>query len=214
MSDRATFDRFRHKVARLREQDPDCRKFGSSAHRYRLFEPLLEQRLLDLEQACAIQLPDSVRAFITQFADGGAGPGYGLFAFSSTLAAAAKSPVARSALQKPFRFTTAIAERIVAYRTSTPQRSWETERCAAESDLTTDETGEDVSPFGTLRLVDLGCGAEDVLVLSGEQREMVWCNDQPYDQLWWPYSAIEGRQLGFLDWYEQWLDDYSRDDTP
>lgn len=55
---------------------------------------------------------------------------------------------------------------------------------------------------GLLPIAHHGCGVFEVIVVAGEQRGRVWwC-----DMRWAPHHDEQGKQLGFLDWYERWLD--------
>jgi hypothetical protein len=61
-------------------------------------------------------------------------------------------------------------------------------------------TGDGAAP-GCLRLSDQGCGWEDVLVLEGEMKGTVWTAGEGFC----PHANADG-PIGFLDWYEGWLD--------
>jgi hypothetical protein len=57
---------------------------------------------------------------------------------------------------------------------------------------------------GALEISDAGCGSSALLVVTGEQRGKVWYRGGCDDLL--PCVGAQGEQLGFLAWYEQWLD--------
>jgi hypothetical protein len=59
---------------------------------------------------------------------------------------------------------------------------------------------EDVG--GALAICHSGCAIYSYLVLDGEQRGTVWTAREE----WVPCFSSDGRQWGFLDWYENWLD--------
>jgi hypothetical protein len=56
---------------------------------------------------------------------------------------------------------------------------------------------------GFLPIAHHGCGVFDVIVVTGEQRGLIWWCDMQ----WGPVYDPSGRQLSFLDWYERWLDE-------
>ncbi|HEY3963269.1 MAG TPA: hypothetical protein VGM05_01850 [Planctomycetaceae bacterium] len=53
---------------------------------------------------------------------------------------------------------------------------------------------------GFITLASQGCGWMDVLVITGEQRGMVWGGG---NLCWFPFHDESGRQFGFCDWYEK-----------
>lgn len=62
------FETLRAAIAALDAADPGRRRFGAAQHGYRLLPPLAEARAL----------PEDLRAYVTGFSAGGAGPYYGL----------------------------------------------------------------------------------------------------------------------------------------
>ncbi|HEX7840351.1 MAG TPA: SMI1/KNR4 family protein, partial [Kofleriaceae bacterium] len=62
----------------LAAADPALRRFGATGHRYELLPPLSAEALEALEAQVGAALPDDLRAFATELAAGGAGPGYGI----------------------------------------------------------------------------------------------------------------------------------------
>ena len=56
--------------------------FGSDGHRYRIEKPIVESRLKQFECRNGVDLPVEYRTFLGSFGAGGAGPDYGIFAFS------------------------------------------------------------------------------------------------------------------------------------
>jgi len=68
-----------HRLMRLVNMRPDV--FGAEGHDFELNPPLAEAKVEELERRHGIRLPADYRAFITTIANGGAGPGCGLFTF-------------------------------------------------------------------------------------------------------------------------------------
>ena len=65
---------------------------------------------------------------------------------------------------------------------------------------------EDGPEFGCLMASEVGCGGYNLLVISGEQSGRMWFTGDRAG----PISDKDGQQVGFLAWYEEWLDYNSR----
>src|SRR5262245_50009998 len=74
----ATFHEMRAKLERLSRLDRGRRIFASFRHQYRLNAPLPEGRVRKIERLIGVDLPEQYCQFVTEFADGGAGPKYGI----------------------------------------------------------------------------------------------------------------------------------------
>jgi hypothetical protein len=165
----------------LRQLDATFEVFGSESHRYRLTPPLRPEEVGTLERRHRLSLPDEYRAFITQIGDGGAGPDYGLFSLAAGLRESA------STLHRPFPFSTATAQGVIAARRGGEQYA---------GVVPAETVG------GALAICHSGCAIFYYLVVNGEQRGTVWNGRED----WFPCSSRQGRQWTFLDWYEDWLD--------
>jgi hypothetical protein len=137
-----------------------------------------------IEARCGMSIPAPYLGFVTEIADGGLGPGCGMFSLQE---AVDEAPEWTGSPSTPFCY--ADARRVV-------------ERRAAGEAYALDQPNSDGLPHGCLLLAHTGCGCFDVLVINGEQRGKVWFHDA---QRLFPLSQ-EGKQLSFLDWYESWLD--------
>jgi hypothetical protein len=73
------FESIATNLARLRSATPPPSIFGSKAHGFQLNPPATESGVRKFEKKHAIALPTDYRQFITEVANGGAGPCYGLF---------------------------------------------------------------------------------------------------------------------------------------
>jgi hypothetical protein len=62
------------------------RRTGAGEHQYELNPPASEGAVAALEEKYGANLPQDYRCFVTQFADGGAGPVYGLFTIDEAFA--------------------------------------------------------------------------------------------------------------------------------
>jgi hypothetical protein len=177
------------KLSVVRKQQARRRKDPDLEHDYTLSPPLQMRSVVQFERRHGVELPEEFRHFLLVAGRGGAGPGFGLMTPSSSVRRNRKLQPAA-----PFPFSTAQAmkvgaERLIAKNKSAMLDGW--------------------TQPGTLTLTSHGCGWENAIVLSGPQRGFVWYGGDG----WWPEGHVAGRgksqrfvQLGFLDWYEDWLD--------
>jgi len=200
---RATFAGIRERLAELDRLDARRKVFASDKHQYRLHPPLAPEWVVQIESLMGCRLPEQYRRFVTEFADGGAGPEYGILPLERLL----KPHQDRSwmaELARPFPAPTTVAEmREIGY-----------------------------SAPGVLMVSEIGCGAHYWLVLSGSQRGFVWVQNpdaewgpELSDNSHVPaYSEKAGTdpifeaalaspdslRLEFVDWYVKWLDESLR----
>ncbi|MBV9123407.1 MAG: SMI1/KNR4 family protein [Planctomycetes bacterium] len=196
---RPTFSEIREKLAFLDRLDPARKIFASHKHQYRLNPPLGMDCVEHFESLAGCRLPDQYRSFVTEFADGGAGPVYGIF------------PLGR--LLEPGRDLDSLTDLA---------RPFPVPRCVEEMR----ELG--YSAPGALPISEIGCGGMYWLIFSGTQRGFVWVQNPDADwgpelsdesHLWSnPATGIEGvleaalkspkeLRLEFVDWYVKWLDE-------
>ena len=194
MSDQtsASLRRIQQKLERLRALDGKFTQFGSTSHRYRLGPPLTEVDLLAQERRLGAALPADYRQFLSEVGHGGAGPFYGLFALDS------KNPENLTQfgdLSKPFRWTEAFNPETWEYPCDEEGVEW-------------DEDGHFVGMFlpGALYLCDYGCALRFFLIVTGPCTGEVWHDWQADGTGIYPAVDAQGRRLGFLEWYEGWLD--------
>ena len=83
----------REAVAALAAADPALRRCGAAVHRYALAPPLTAAALAAAEHQLGAALPDELRAFATELAAGGAGPGYGIVPLDRAAAYPVTAPV-------------------------------------------------------------------------------------------------------------------------
>jgi Leucine-rich repeat (LRR) protein len=177
-------ERLRAKLTALAVRDPDCDVFGSNKHRHRLAPPLDEAALAALETRLGARLPDEYRAFVTTIAASGAGPSYGLMTADEAIRELDDAADAG----RPFPLTRADADRAHELRQHEATK-WHFH--PAEYPLP-----------GCWPLCEHGCGWSSVLVLTGELRGLIWYAGDG----WLLERDAAGQPLGFLAWYERWLD--------
>jgi hypothetical protein len=191
----------REKLDALRNLDPGCRRFGASDHRYRLLPVLPERGLAAFEREFGVTLPEDYAQFPTRIGDGGAGPGYGLYSLGRSVEAfrdneswytAKARPTPR--LDLPFPLTSAVADALHACRRAGDKPFPSSIDTYAWLD-------------GILEISHYGCGGYAGLVVSGEQRGHIWsCGGPGPKHISWSPGCWGPGTLGFLAWYEEWLD--------
>lgn len=189
-------DAIRFKLDQLARRDSRRRVFGAgepSGHGYVRRPPLDERQLSELEESFGVELLHELRLFLRRVHGGGAGPGYGLSVEPDI------SPQPRRS--EPFPFDDSAARRVIAARLSGGDRWAQLEMPEEEEDE--DDEGDWPPGPGFVPIAHHGCGVVDVIVTVGPQRGLIWCCDMK----WCPAYGPEGRSLGFLDWYESWLDE-------
>ena len=182
-------ERLAHIASKLQAaRDRRCTPFGSESHGMICRAPLSVHEVRKIEELHQVTLPAEYRAFITCIGDGGAGPAYGMHSLwkASVLA---RAYIADQFLSTPF-------PHVVAYNSAD----------IGEADL--DELPNDqvekheaFEATGTIALCDEGCGYEHLLIVSGAAKGTIWLDARVSDGGFHPLG------VGFLDWYERWLDD-------
>ncbi|PSB49475.1 hypothetical protein C7B80_01660 [Cyanosarcina cf. burmensis CCALA 770] len=177
--------------------------FGVEGHRFLLHQPLEVPDVERFEAKYQVKLPVGYRAFITQVANGGAGPAYGMFSLECALRCRlTESPidvVPDDILKFPFQHTSA----------DNPARDDEVIAMFEQADpgeITLDELDQYqlyllYLTAGTLALCHEGCGYLHRLVVSGPTRGQMWLDGEVSEQGYYPLG------VSFLEWYEKWLDD-------
>jgi uncharacterized protein (TIGR02996 family) len=99
--ERPSMAEIRRRVELLSELDPKREIFASSRHQYALPDPMPEADVAALEAKHGFTVPAQYRTYLTQLANGGAGPDYGIWPFSAgpELAAAFPAPASEKAME-------------------------------------------------------------------------------------------------------------------
>lgn len=141
-------DYVREKLFEKKRLDPDFLAHGSMSHKYILHPPIEDEALSNLEKQFQISLPDEIRKFFTTVANGGAGPGYGLYSIEGALTG--NDPNYDFGGRK----TGAITQDFIRPNLVPP-----------------DELADDC---GILLLCQHGCANDDYIVINGNERGTVW----------------------------------------
>ena len=189
------------KIQELIAKDTAKSVFGADSHQYELHPCLSKEEVSIWEAANQIQLPQDYKDFITQVANGGVGPYYGLYSLEIGIEEAQEYAVyEEKTIEKSFCMDFPVSaestQNFITYYYD----------CLDEGD---DDEVEyfDVPDLltGVIFLADYGCGWSYVLVVKGEMTGTVWLTGDYFT------PCFEGtreniRIWSFLDWYENWLD--------
>ncbi|GAA1245937.1 hypothetical protein GCM10009665_40990 [Kitasatospora nipponensis] len=168
----------RARVAAMAAQDPGLERFGAASHGYRLPAPLTEREVHSFERAYGVTLPVSYRGFLTEVADGGAGPCHGLFRLTELPAEDEAAFDLREEGRTPGFLATPFP---YVQGHPGPGRAGHA----------------DYSVRGTLVLAEAGCGEFHRLVVTGRSAGQVWSDDPGWGGL------TPGPD--FRQWYTEWL---------
>jgi len=192
--------RISKKLARVVKYKPS-KVFGAEGHGFSYWKPLSISDLEEFEAKYEITLPGGYRAFITQVANGGAGPAYGMFSLYRALKCRlseipTKKVIPDDILKVPFKHTS-------AYNPDEDDEVIAIFEQADTGEITEEELDnyELYSTAGTLTLCHEGCGCLHRLVVSGPTRGQMWLDGTSSEQGYHPLN------VSFLEWYEKWLDD-------
>jgi len=169
-------------------RDRRCTPFGSDHHGMVCRAPLSVRQVEDMEALYRVTLPAEYRAFITCIGDGGAGPAYGMHSLW-TGSALARVYAADGFLATPF-------PHVAAYNPADAGGAAPDDASDAQC-----ERREAFEAAGTIAVCDEGCGYQHLLVVSGPAKGTIWLDARVSD------GGLHPLGVGFLDWYERWLDD-------
>jgi hypothetical protein len=151
-------------------------------HKYQLNLPLPEQEIKAFEAEHGIALPEEYSLYLSNIANGGAGPFYGLMGLDENDG----NEVDPS---KPFPFTK--------------------EAPLILMDLKDDAMAQAYQDAinGVIYLAHEGCGMYSILVVNGQERGNVWFLDFANDLGAVPLASPKtGGPMGFFEWFGLWLD--------
>jgi hypothetical protein len=134
---------------------------------------------------------EELAEFLLHVHGGGAGPGYGLDVPRTS------AETGELQLREPFPYGNADAAALIQRRA---------EEHYAMLPVIDVPDGKEFAP-GALPVAHEGCGAFDLLIVTGEQRGKMWGVDMGYCPL---YDGVAGPagprgHFGFLAWYVDWL---------
>jgi hypothetical protein len=187
--------------------------FGCSAHQFQLEPRLTREELSAAESSLRAHLPLEYRNFLLEVGSGGAGPEYGLHTLRATSNgwdwdAGPTHRTSTGLISKPFTphhigsrpldplRLIAPAQYDFEYREdyATAYRNWK------------DLFWHPDRTSGAVCLCDAGCLRRYWLVISGDERGMIWRDFRVDGVDLAPLFDANGRRVSFATWYLSWMD--------
>lgn len=165
---------------------------------------MTEQSLGEFELEHHIKLPEGYRDFLKYMGNGGAGPYYGLEPLGNGLFMDLdyKDRSGKINPSLEFGFTDAWNLPISKYEDTITDEEYELLIQKREQ-----EYFDPKWTNGLLRICNFGCGVSINLVVNGPEYGHIWVDDRCNDGGVYPDHYFGNKErLGFLDWYELWLD--------
>ncbi|WP_033337637.1 SMI1/KNR4 family protein [Catenuloplanes japonicus] len=202
----------RDRVLRLADSPGPDEVFARHAHGFALEAPLTEAEVTEAEEHVGIRLPEAYRTFLSQVGAGGAGPAYGLIALRRTTDGwdwpAEDShrtettrlgepftprhiegrPVGHLDLREPVQYDFEYRDDFQVQHNRWQKTLWHPDRTA-----------------GAIFLCDQGCLRGYWLVVSGDERGMIWEDNRIDGTDLSPLFDAGGDRLTFSRWYLDWL---------
>jgi Leucine-rich repeat (LRR) protein len=203
MNTKQRLQQIKDKLQKLIQTDKEYKIFGAKegnwgGHEYKL-NPVLSTFDLDVfESANQVKLPEEYRIFLTQIANGGAGPYYGLYALDKGIEEAKylstdDDNTIENSFATDFPVSKTEVNTFIKYYG----------KCVEEGKDEEIEYMEIPNPLtGAIFLCEYGSGWSYLLVVKGELAGSVWFHGDYFVPLF-----DKNKLLTFFDWYENWLDE-------
>lgn len=193
-------ERIKTKFRELKTMDEKLHIFGANVHKYHLNPVLDSHEISDFESKYQVTLPPDYKAFLLNFANGGAGPYYGVEAFENVLFDDLDYKRADSLLNPSLPFP--------------HSKAWnEVFEASVDPDENEEEYERQYEIFsqhlmdGSIAICNYGCGVSLHLIVNGDEYGQIWTDDRGSDAGIYPsYELGNQMRISFLDWYELWLD--------
>ncbi len=196
------------KLDELIDKDVDFKVFGAgddvyhgvAGHHYLMNPPLSENLVQSMEKIVNVRFPEEYREFLKVICNGETGPYWGLYPLQLAVPAPGAMDQDPEFCSTSFPYSDADVQRIVKVRMHENPEYFEPVQQTLKGQII-------LSLYGHTNYY--------ILPVSGEQAGKVWIWDTEGTVL--PLYRVENGkpvlidgkpvQLGFLDWYEGWLDD-------
>ena len=166
-------------------------------HRYRLEDPISEDRIAAFEQVHGVRLWEGYKAFLSVVGNGGPGPDYGIF----PLGEGEEEPLWPSVLESlstPFQLESAWNDRSLGETsvggTFTPDEAYYSDQVMA----------------GAMPIATRGCALDYWLVVTGPASGSIWFDKRTDSEGVEPILDADGQLMSFETWYLAWLDEVCR----
>ena len=199
---------YKIKIIKQKREQAINSKTSSLAYKYSLEmnPPIAIKELVKIENQYDIIFPAEYQAFITTtIANGGFGPNFGLLSLQDSITywenVKQEKRLSNDFFKIPFAHTSIYNPYDDPYLVEMSDKCDRGDIPQSEFDLVYSSV-YDYSTAGTMTISLEGCGYYYFLVVTGATRGQVWFNADVVDGGYHPLN------LSFLDWYEQWLDEY------
>ncbi|MBN2693468.1 leucine-rich repeat domain-containing protein [bacterium] len=177
-------EQIKKKLVILKKSDYNLELFGAKEHQYNLNPRASENDIIDFEKKYKIKLPEDYRNFLLYAGDGGAGPSFGILSFDESI---------KTFIDSPFPFSTEDAQKIVETRVYEDPYYFRKIKNKTIGD--------------SIKISNYGSSWSLYLVIKGEQNGFLWMIGEGAYPLFYKKSG-NSYQLGFLDWYYEWIANY------
>jgi hypothetical protein len=198
----ARLDDIKQKLTELQRLDSGLQFWGARNHEYRLHAPLAVDELRRYEEQYGVRFPESYASFLLELGNGGAGPGVGLYTLSESVSKfeekcdwCKKHRYVRPCLDLPFPANTMLAEVMCKIHEQVANDIYE--------QMKRPKVHLPSNIDGVMEVSNESC-CQLYLVVTGDQRGCIWSAGNQEDD--WLPAGDDPNRLGFLDWYESWLD--------
>lgn len=195
---KAQLERIQGKLYKLQTLDPERNLFGAENHQYDMAPVWTLDEIKTFEQKWKIELPEEYQAFLLGIGSGGTGPYYGLEKPENGIYLVMDYEDELNAISEPFPHVESWNWDVDWYDDSKEEDEW----AALEH-----EYYDPKWSAGMLRISDFGCGVSFNLIVKGLSYGEIWTDDRANSNGIYPdHDMGNTERLGFLDWYELWLD--------
>ena len=172
--------------------------FGSDTHRYKFNPCLTEGTLQIFEKSFGLTLPTDYAHFLNQIGNGGSGPAYGLLPLLDWNIELEINDNNFLSTNFPhndkWNFVLDFDKDDENYTETKEFQKWE------------DEYFSNRHITGSMRICHYGCAIYYLLIVTGNNAGQIWVDDRANENGIYPaISKSTGRQLTFLEWYDEWL---------
>ncbi len=180
--------------------DKKFEMFGSSTHKYELNPPIQASFVRSIEEKYGFTLPEDYFCFITEVADGGAGPDYGIQSFTKFLTEGVDSyskgywEAYRYSLVKPFVPRPMVSEEIEEFAFTRKAYEENPEHFFVYEK---EDENELCDTDGYFTLGTHGCQWDFGLIITGDKRGQVFDTDNE--------GAYRFVANSFTEFYANWL---------
>lgn len=187
-------------LSQAQKVDKKFELFGSSTHKYELNPPIQASFVRSIEEKYGFTLPEDYFRFITEVADGGAGPDYGIQSFTKFLTEGVDSyskgywKEYRYSLAKPFVPRPMVSEEIEEFAFTRKAYEENPEHFFVYEK---EDENELCDTDGYFTLGTHGCQWDFGLIITGDRRGQVFDYDNEG-----AYSFVAN---SFTEFYENWL---------